>query len=104
MPLRCGSAGDGVLRRLTFRAPMTVSTLSGHCRIPPGGVLALPLPGPLAAARPSARFSGEYHDLARTGAPCRAWRAKMISISQKSGYIHSACIQAGQGLGSPCTA
>ncbi|MDT0449567.1 hydantoinase B/oxoprolinase family protein [Streptomyces hesseae] len=30
--------GDGVVRRLRFREPMTVSTLSGHRRIPPYGM------------------------------------------------------------------
>ena len=30
--------GDGVIRRITFREPMTVSTLSGHRRVPPYGM------------------------------------------------------------------
>ncbi|MFC4495671.1 hydantoinase B/oxoprolinase family protein [Streptomyces ovatisporus] len=30
--------GDGAVRRLRFRAPMTVSTLSGHRRVPPYGM------------------------------------------------------------------
>ncbi|MBH1934299.1 hydantoinase B/oxoprolinase family protein [Streptomyces sp. AV19] len=30
--------GDGAVRRLLFRAPMTVSTLSGHRRVPPYGM------------------------------------------------------------------
>jgi 5-oxoprolinase (ATP-hydrolysing) len=30
--------GDGAVRRLRFREPMTVSTLSGHRRVPPYGL------------------------------------------------------------------
>jgi len=42
--------GDGVVRRIRFREPMTVSTLSGHRRIPPYG-LAGGSPGALGANR-----------------------------------------------------
>ncbi|GAA0415246.1 hydantoinase B/oxoprolinase family protein [Streptomyces luteireticuli] len=42
--------GDGTVRRLLFREPMTVSTLSGHRRIPPYG-MAGGRPGALGANR-----------------------------------------------------
>ncbi len=42
--------GDGAVRRLRFRAAMTVSTLSGHRRVPPYG-LAGGAPGALGANR-----------------------------------------------------
>ncbi|WP_335980373.1 hydantoinase B/oxoprolinase family protein [Streptomyces sp. CA2R106] len=41
--------GDGVVRRLRFLEPMTVSTLAGHRRVPPYG-MAGGLPGALGAA------------------------------------------------------
>ncbi|WP_264675824.1 hydantoinase B/oxoprolinase family protein [Dactylosporangium fulvum] len=42
--------GDGAVRRIRFREPMTVSTLSGHRRVPPYG-LAGGSPGALGANR-----------------------------------------------------
>jgi 5-oxoprolinase (ATP-hydrolysing) len=42
--------GDGAIRRIRFREPMTVSTLSGHRRVPPYG-LAGGSPGALGANR-----------------------------------------------------
>jgi 5-oxoprolinase (ATP-hydrolysing) len=42
--------GDGAVRRLRFREPMTVSTLSSHRRVPPYG-LAGGSPGALGANR-----------------------------------------------------
>ncbi|WP_238008523.1 hydantoinase B/oxoprolinase family protein [Dactylosporangium sp. AC04546] len=42
--------GDGAVRRIRFREPMTVSTLSGHRRVPPYG-LAGGAPGALGANR-----------------------------------------------------
>ncbi|WP_432825841.1 hydantoinase B/oxoprolinase family protein [Dactylosporangium sp. CA-092794] len=42
--------GDGAVRRIRFREPMTVSTLAGHRRVPPYG-LAGGSPGALGAAR-----------------------------------------------------
>ncbi|MFP3989967.1 hydantoinase B/oxoprolinase family protein [Streptomyces sp. E11-3] len=42
--------GDGAVRRLRFREPMTVSTLSGHRRVPPYG-MAGGSPGALGASR-----------------------------------------------------
>ncbi|MDG6107316.1 hydantoinase B/oxoprolinase family protein [Dactylosporangium aurantiacum] len=42
--------GDGTVRRIRFREPMTVSTLSGHRRVPPYG-LAGGSPGALGANR-----------------------------------------------------
>ncbi|WP_372404471.1 hydantoinase B/oxoprolinase family protein [Streptomyces luteireticuli] len=42
--------GDGTVRRLLFREPMTVSTLSGHRRVPPYG-MAGGRPGALGANR-----------------------------------------------------
>ncbi|MBP2401028.1 hydantoinase B/oxoprolinase family protein [Streptomyces syringium] len=42
--------GDGAVRRIRFRRPMTVSTLSGHRRVPPYG-MAGGSPGALGASR-----------------------------------------------------
>ena len=54
--------GDGAVRRLRFREPMTVSTLSGHRRVPPYG-LAGGAPGALGRNRVE-RADGTVVDLA----------------------------------------
>jgi 5-oxoprolinase (ATP-hydrolysing) len=54
--------GDGAVRRLRFREPMTVSTLSGHRRVPPYG-LAGGAPGALGRNRVE-RADGTAVDLA----------------------------------------
>ncbi|MGW2248719.1 hydantoinase B/oxoprolinase family protein [Kitasatospora sp. NPDC001660] len=57
--------GDGALRRLRFREPMTVSILSGHRRVPPYG-LAGGSPGALGANR-ILRGDGTVADLPGCG-------------------------------------
>jgi 5-oxoprolinase (ATP-hydrolysing) len=54
--------GDGAVRRLRFREPMTVSTLSGHRRVPPYG-LAGGRPGALGSNRVE-RADGSVQPLA----------------------------------------
>ena len=54
--------GDGAVRRIRFREPMTVSTLSGHRRIPPYG-MAGGAPGALGVNRVQ-RADGTVVDLA----------------------------------------
>lgn len=54
--------GDGAVRRIRFREPMTVSTLSGHRRVPPYG-LADGSPGALGANRVE-RADGSFVHLA----------------------------------------
>ncbi|MEV0133283.1 hydantoinase B/oxoprolinase family protein [Dactylosporangium sp. NPDC050688] len=57
--------GDGAVRRIRFREPMTVSTLSGHRRVPPYG-LAGGSPGALGANRME-RAGGDVVHLAGCG-------------------------------------
>ncbi|MEV6925593.1 hydantoinase B/oxoprolinase family protein [Dactylosporangium sp. NPDC051485] len=57
--------GDGAVRRIRFREPMTVSTLSGHRRVPPYG-LAGGSPGALGANRVE-RADGSVIPLAGCG-------------------------------------
>ncbi|MGA5822841.1 hydantoinase B/oxoprolinase family protein [Kitasatospora sp. NPDC094028] len=57
--------GDGALRRLRFRAPVTVSLLTGHRRVPPYG-LAGGSPGALGANR-VLRADGTVEDLPGCG-------------------------------------
>ncbi|MFI8454618.1 hydantoinase B/oxoprolinase family protein [Kitasatospora sp. NPDC085464] len=57
--------GDGALRRLRFREPMTVSLLTGHRRVPPYG-LAGGSPGALGANR-VVRADGTVEDLPGCG-------------------------------------
>ncbi|MGW1144316.1 hydantoinase B/oxoprolinase family protein [Streptomyces sp. NPDC002454] len=52
--------GDGAVRRILFREPMTVSTLCGHRRVPPYG-LAGGAPGDLGAARIERRDGTVLH-------------------------------------------
>jgi 5-oxoprolinase (ATP-hydrolysing) len=53
--------GEGAVRRIRFREPMTVSTLSGHRRVPPYG-MAGGSPGALGRNR-ILRAGGEIREL-----------------------------------------
>ena len=80
--------GDGAVRRIRFREPMTVSTLSGHRRVPPYG-LAGGSPGALGANRVE-RADGEVVHLAGCG-----------SVDVQPGDVLVVETPGGGGYGSP---
>ncbi|GAA4204692.1 hydantoinase B/oxoprolinase family protein [Microbispora amethystogenes] len=74
--------GDGVVRRIRFRAPMTVSTLSGHRRVPPYG-MAGGAPGALGANRVR-RADGSVVRLSGCDS-VRVWPGDVLEIETPGG-------------------
>ncbi|MCC3773272.1 hydantoinase B/oxoprolinase family protein [Streptomyces sp. UNOB3_S3] len=77
--------GDGVVRRLRFREPMTVSTLSGHRRIPPYG-MAGGAPGALGSNRVERADGGTTHLAGRDSADVGPGDVLVVETPGGGGY------------------
>ncbi|MFD8996413.1 hydantoinase B/oxoprolinase family protein [Streptomyces abikoensis] len=82
--------GDGVVRRIRFREPMTVSTLSGHRRIPPYG---------MAGGRPGALGSNRVERADGSTTPM----AGCDSVDVRPGDVLVVETPGGGGYGPPVT-
>ncbi|MFC7307576.1 hydantoinase B/oxoprolinase family protein [Streptomyces monticola] len=79
------SGGDGVVRRIRFREPMTVSTLSGHRRVPPYG-MAGGEPGALGANRVERADGTVLHLQGADSAQLEAGDALVVETPGGGGY------------------
>ena len=79
--------GDGAVRRIRFAEPMTVSTLSGHRRVPPYG-LAGGSPGALGANRVQRADGGVVHLAGCDSVEVRPGDRLVIETPGGGGYGH----------------